>query len=87
MKHSLVNPNQIRFNGLELFNNPIRDDEMYIEMDDELNFPIQLKGAKCIFSSRVPKRAELGTCQNFDMTVHNEWNTDSFNIRDLSKIY
>ena len=86
MKHSLVNPNQIRFNGLELFNNPIRDDEMYIEMDDELNIPVQFKGTKCIFLSLVPTQTELDTFRHFYIMIHNEWNPDSINIRDLSKI-
>ena len=30
MKHSFINPNQIRFNGLDFFDNPIFDDELYI---------------------------------------------------------
>ena len=56
-------------------------------MVDELNIPVQFKGNKCLFSSCVPTRAELDTCQHFDMTGHNEWNEDSVNIFDLSKIY
>ena len=28
MKHILINPNQIRSNGLDLFDNPIRDNEL-----------------------------------------------------------
>ena len=48
MKHSLIKPNQIRFSGIDLFENPIRDDDLYIEMDDEFNVPVQLKGTKCI---------------------------------------
>ena len=53
-------------------------------MDDEFNVPVQFKGNKCIFLSRVTTRAELETCQNFDMTIHNEWNTDR-KISQLSK--
>ena len=59
----------------------------YIEMDDGFNVPVQFKGNKCIFSLHMPTRAELDTCQHFDMTGHNEWNEDSVNIFDLSKIY
>ena len=61
MKHILINPNQIRLNGLDFFDNPIRDGEMYKEMDDELNFPMQFKGAEFILLSRVPTYAELDT--------------------------
>ena len=55
-------------------------------MDDELNILVQFKGNKCIFLSCVPTHAELDKCRHFDMTSHNEWNPDSENILDLSKI-
>ena len=55
-------------------------------MGDELNFPVKFKGTKCIFSPRMPTHAELDTVRHFDTKIHNEWNPDSFNIRDLSKI-
>ena len=61
MKHSLIKPNHIRFNGLDLFVNLICDDELYIEMDDELNVSVQFKGDKYIFLSLGPTRAELDT--------------------------
>ena len=56
-------------------------------MDDELNVPVKFKGNKRIFLSHVPTSTKLNTCQHFDMTSHNEWNTDSINILDLSKTY
>ena len=55
-------------------------------MDDELNFPVQFMGNKCILLSRVPTCAEHDMCQHFDMTSHNEWNPDSVNIHVLRKI-
>ena len=55
-------------------------------MNDELNVPVQFKGARCIFSSRVPTCAELDTCQHFDTMIHIVWNPDSIKICDLSKI-
>ena len=54
-------------------------------MNDELNVPVQFKGARCIFSSRVPTCAELDTCQHFDTMIHIVWNPDSIKICDLSK--
>ena len=86
MNHSLINPNQIRFNGLDFFDNMIRDDELYIEMNDELNIPVQFKGTKCIFLSLVPTHAELEMCQHFYMKSNNKWNPDSVNLRELRKI-
>ena len=86
MKHSLINSNNIQLNGLEFFEKPICDDEQYIEMDDELNTPMQSKGNKCIFLSYMPTRAESYTCQYFYITNNNEWNQDSVTISDLREI-
>ena len=44
MKHSFINTNHIKFNVLELFDNMIRENDLYIEMDDELNVPVKCKG-------------------------------------------
>ena len=86
MKHSLINPNQIRFSGLDFFDNPIRDEELYAEMSDNLVIPLTFKGTKCVFSSRVPTRFELDTCQHYEMTSQREWNPDSVNLRELRKV-
>ena len=64
----------------------IRENDLYIEMDDELNVAMQFKGTKCILSSRVPKRDEIETGRHFDVASHNEWNPDSVRIFDLRKI-
>ena len=85
MKHSLINPNHILFNVLDFFENIICDDELYIEMDDELNVPVQFKEIKCIFLSRVSTCAKLDTLRQFYMISHNEWNPYSVNICDLRK--
>ena len=49
MQHSLINPNQVRFNGINLFNNPVRGEGLYIEVDDESAIPLQFNGTKCVF--------------------------------------
>ena len=86
MKHSLTNPNQVQFNVLDFFDNHIRKDEMYIEMDDDLNVPMQFKGTKCILLSCAPTRAELDMCRHFEITSYDEWNSPSVNIHDLRNI-
>ena len=71
MKHSPINPNQICSNGLDFYENPAINEEFYVELDDNLNIPLKLKGTKCNFLLRVPTRKELETCQNFDIKRDN----------------
>ena len=40
MKHSLINPNQIRSNVLVFYDNPARYEEFYVELDDNLKIPL-----------------------------------------------
>ena len=47
MQHSLINPNQVRFHGIDFFDNTVSDNELYIDMDDYTEIPLQFKGTKC----------------------------------------
>ena len=79
MKHSLINPNQICFNGLDFCDNPMRDDE-------NLFIALNCKGTKLQFFTRVPTKNELHACQRFDMTSKNEWNPESVNLSTMQRI-
>ena len=72
MKHSLINPNQIRSNVLEFYDILARDEDFYVELDDNLRIPLQFKGTKYTFLLHVPTRKYLESCQNFDMTSDHE---------------
>ena len=50
MKYSLINPNQISFNGLDFCDNPMRDDKLLVEMDEDVFIPLRCKGTKLQFT-------------------------------------
>ena len=72
MNHRLITPNHIRFNGLKFYDKPARDEEFYVELDDDLNITLQFKGTKCTFIWSVTTQREIETCQNFDMSSDHE---------------
>ena len=86
MKHSLINPNQIRFNGLDFYDNPSRYEEFYVELDDDMKIPLQFKVTKYTFLLRVMTRRELETCYNFDMKSDHEWDPESIDLNNIRKI-
>ncbi len=87
MKHSLINPSKVHFNGLDFFDDPVRDEELlYVGINDELVIPVKFKGTKCIFDSRVPTRQELESCPHFEMTSSREWIPNTVNLCDLRKL-
>ena len=71
---------------MEFYDNPARDEDFYVELDDNLRIPLQFKGTKCTFLSRVLTRQELETRQNFDMTSDHEWDPQSIDINNIRKI-
>ena len=53
IKHSFINPNQSRSNVLYFYDNPARDEDFYVYLDDNLKIPLQFKDTKCTFLSLV----------------------------------
>ena len=86
MQHSLINLNQVRFHGLNLFDNTVRKDKLCIKVDDDPEIPLQFKGTKCVFESRVPTRIKLESCPHYYMTNDAEWNLQAIDLRSLHKI-
>ena len=86
MNHSLINPNQIRFNGLDFFDNPTRDEQLCIQIGDDLFLPLDFKGTKCLFESRSPSRDELNNCVHLHLTSTKEWEPSEVDLRSLYKI-
>ena len=53
LPHSLLNPNQVRAHGLNVFDNPFNDDEFGIDGHDAF-IPFDTMGTIVHFDSRVP---------------------------------
>ena len=83
MKHSLINPNQIRSNGLDFYEKHARYEEFYVELDDNLKITLQFKGNKCNFLFHVPTQQEIEKSQNFDMMSEHEWDPQSINLNKI----
>ena len=81
MKHSLINPNQIRWNGLQFRDNPT--DDIFIEMGEDLTIPLSYVGTKCVFNSRAPTEQELIYCKHYEMTSNNEWDPEHVDLNKL----
>ena len=46
MQHILTNTNQVRFHRLDLFDNPVCDDELCVDVDADTETPLKLKWTK-----------------------------------------
>jgi Reverse transcriptase (RNA-dependent DNA polymerase) len=84
MDYTLLNPNQIRYAGNEVWDNPFDPSHqvsMVVHSDEHpsLTVPITLKGTILSFPSRTPSQRELDTLPHYHLTLDNEW--DPHNVR------
>jgi hypothetical protein len=68
MDHSLINPNQIRANGIPVSDNPFDVDRPFGIDHEDLFVPFQAKGATVFFTTSVPSDDELDSCPMIVLT-------------------
>ena len=86
LEHSLINPNQIRYNGIDTWDNPFDKSRNFgIEIDNSTFIPFLTKGTKIYFKSRTPTYDELRDCRKIDMTSMNEWNPSEVKLKSVSR--
>ena len=81
LDHSLLNPNQIRSYGFNLWDNPYDDLRgLEIEADASVTVKMETKGTKVLFQSRSPTTEELRQCHHIELPSRTEWNPTSVSM-------
>ena len=70
----------------QFYDNPARDDELYMELDNGLHLLLRYKGTKWVFSSSVPTHTDLRYCVHYEMTSRDEWNPKSVDLSNIRKL-
>lgn len=76
LDHSLINPNQVRHNGIGFWDNPYDSShELGIEIyEKDIMIPMQYDGTKLAFRSSVPTEYELNVLPHIILTSSTQWN-------------
>mgnify|MGYP003326537431 FL=1 len=84
MNHSLLNPNQIRNNSINYWDNPYdKERPLAIEIPHVTSIPLQTKGTKIYFQSRTPTENELSSCAHIELTSPREWNPQEVTMAQI----
>ena len=87
MDHSLINPNQIRYAGIDLWDNPFdRHRDTCIDVHDGPTIPLLADGTKIGFTSRTPSANELHSCIHINMTSEEPWNPTTVRLGKVSSL-
>ena len=83
LDHSLINPNQIRANAIDVHDNPFGNEPISIHIDGGPSIPLISNGTKIYFDSRTPTEEELNICEHIQLTSVNEWNPESVILGEI----
>jgi hypothetical protein len=87
LDHSLWNPNQLRAFGIPYWDNPFDNAHtLGIDLAPNLHIPLQTKGTKVLFSTRVPTQDELmdPNIMRFDLTSDRDWNPTQIKLSEVN---
>ena len=90
MDHSLFNPNQLRKYGVNVWDNPFDLEHPFsIQVNDDVEIPLNSMGTKIFFKSRVPTEYEMQACPKIEVTSAAPWNPTSVELQAIktSKSY
>jgi len=73
LQHSLLNPYQIRANGVNLCDDLTDMRRFFGIQTDGTQINFQMNGTTCLFNTRTPTTWELDNCQHVKLTSDTEW--------------
>ena len=81
---SLINPNQIRYNGITVSDDPTNRDRLFGIDGDDFSVPFQMEGTTVFFESRVPSKWEIENCPVIELTMDVPWNPSEVYINSVN---
>ena len=80
LTNSLINPNQLRYAGVTVQNNPFHKSEPLAITHEEVNVPLLLDGTNIFFQTTTPTQSELDNCPHVELTFDTEWNPNTVQL-------
>jgi hypothetical protein len=88
LPYSLLNPNQVRYAGNQVFDNPFDHDNairmnVFGKPGGSAVVPIQVVGTILLFTTRIPMADELAVLPHFHLTLTDEWKPHTILLSSL----
>ena len=87
LDHTLINPNQVCYNGIPFWDNPFDEEQgLCIHASETLFIFLQMKGSKIHFASRFPTNCELHECPQIEMTSQIPWDPKNVQLSPVDRM-
>ena len=85
MKMSLINPNQLRYYGITVSDDPTDSARAFgITVEGGTHVPFKMDGTTVYFETRVPTQYELENCKTIQVTDETVWEPSSVTIASVT---
>jgi hypothetical protein len=86
LSHSLLNPNQLRFNSVSVWDNPFDAAKPLAIEHDDLSLPLEISGTNIFLNTRTPTQHELDNCPHLHLTSETEWNPHTVRLASTQSV-
>ena len=83
---TLLNPNQLRYYGSTVQDNPFDGDMFIRDPEDQISIPMALSGTTIMFETRTPTDDELENCRNIILSSDHAWDPTSLHLKRNCKV-
>ena len=80
LDHSLINQNQVRYNDVELYDNPFDEGRPFGIIAGNITIPFDSQGSTIFFKSMFPTDDELKNCAPVHLTSEQTWDPHSVKL-------
>ena len=86
LSHSLLNQNQLRYNGVMVQDNPFDTTKPLSITHSDLSIPLLLSGTNIFLETRTPSQQELDNCPHVHLTCDSEWNPQTVRLASTRSV-
>ena len=86
LPNTLINPNQLRYFGTWVQDNPVLDSPLHLRTEDaSFSMPLEMRGTTIFAVTQTPTEHELNTCPRIILSSPHQWNPSTVQFPQSSK--
>ena len=83
LTNSLINPNQLRYAGVTVQDNPFHKAEALAISHEDVTMPLSISGTNIFFTTTTPTQQELDESPHITLTFDTEWNPHTVQLASV----
>jgi hypothetical protein len=86
LQNTLLNPNQFRYLGVSVAENPFNSAEPLSIVHDDVKIPLLLSDTTIYIETTTPTQSELDHCPHIHLFCESEWNPQTVRLAETQSV-